>query len=336
MIRILKLALAAIVITLFILSIWFFRQYQFLDGPVSGDRIFEITPGQNAQSIATDLQKQGIIRNRRVFLLAYRLFYTGKSLKAGEYIFSRSITEREVLRKIIAGDIRLITITIPEGMTRWETAEILGELDFLSYSAVLDATENSRLINDWDEAAKDLEGYLFPETYHMAKNATASKMIETMVSQFKRVFSPEWDARRKELGLSIRDIVTLASLIEKETSLPDEKPLVSAVFHNRLDRGMRLACDPTIIYALKMQNAFSGNLTKKHLELDSPYNTYLYPGLPPGPIANPGAASLQAALFPADVNYLYFVSRNDGSHKFSSTYREHVNAVNKYQKRRCP
>jgi UPF0755 protein len=336
MIRIIKTALTFLIIVVVISSVWFFQQYQFRVTKGSGAVLFEIIPGQSVQSIARNLHKKGIIQNRVSFMLGYRLFYSGKSLKAGEYMFHLPVTEREILRKIISGQVRMITITIPEGLTSRETAAVLGELDFLNYSSVLEATENTRLIAELDAEATDLEGYLFPETYLISKNTTSSKMIETMTGQFKRVFNPEWRARSEKLKMSIREVVTLASLIEKETSLEEEKPLVSAVFHNRLSRGMKLACDPTIIYALKQRNEFYGNLTKKHLELASPYNTYLYPGLPPGPIANPGAGSLQAALFPADVNYLYFVSRNDGSHKFSSTYREHVNAVNKYQKRRRP
>ncbi len=336
MIRIIKLSISFLIIVLFIFSVWFFRQYQFRVTGESGEVLFEITPGQSAQSIAENLHKNGIIQDRFSFMLAYRLFYPGQSLKAGEYIFRYPLSEREILRKIMAGDVKLYSITIPEGLTCRETAEVLGAFEFLQYPAVLDAVENPALITDWDTQATDLEGYLFPETYTISKNTTAAKIIENMVIQFKQVFHPEWHARREKLNMSIREVVTLASLIEKETSLPEEKPLVSAVFHNRLRKGMRLACDPTIIYALKKRNEFSGNLTRKHLEMDSPYNTYLYPGLPPGPIANPGTGSLQAALFPEDTDYLYFVSRNDGSHKFSSTYREHVNAVNKYQKRRFP
>ena len=159
-------------------------------------------------------------------------------------------------------------------------------------------------------------------------------MVDAMVDQFISVFDLEWRQRAKNLGFSIREIVILASLIEEETSHPEERTLVSATFHNRLRIGMKLDCDPTIIYALKQDNAYTGRLRYRDLKLDSPYNTYIYPGLPPGPICNPGRESLKAALYPADEDYLYFVSKNDGSHQFSRTFREHQNAVNIYQKRK--
>jgi UPF0755 protein len=336
MIRIMKISLILFILLFFISAGWFFHQYQFQPADEPGEVLFDITPGQDAETIARNLQREGLIRSKFSFLTGYRLFYSGQSLKAGEYVFHGPLSEREVLKKIIAGDIRLHSITIPEGLTCRETAKILSTLNFLDYAGLLQAMDNTALISGWDPQADNLEGYLFPETYRFSKNIQPEAVIETMVSQFKQQFRPEWHNQKTEMNMSIREIITLASLIEKETSLPEEKPLVSSVFHNRLDRSMRLACDPTIIYSLKKRNAFSGNLTKRHLSLDSPYNTYLYPGLPPGPIANPGAGSIKAALFPADTEYLYFVSRNDGSHKFSSTYREHVNAVNRYQKRRRP
>lgn len=333
MIKIIKISAASALILLFSFMGWFLWRYQFQSIRSSGEVLHEISAGQSAETIARNLQEKKIIKDRFSFLLGYRLFYSGQSLKAGEYLFRFPLTGREVLKKIIAGDVRLHSITIPEGLTRYETADILGSLHFLNRQDLLEASENIRLIADWDPDALDLEGYLFPETYKVPKKITPPKMIETMVNHFKHVFIQEWHLRRKKFNMTVREVVTLASLIEEETSLPEEKPLVSAVFHNRLRRGMNLACDPTIIYALKTRNEFSGTLTTTNLKLDSPYNTYLYPGLPPGPIASPGKSSLHAALYPADVNYLYFVSRNDGSHKFSETYREHVNAVNKYQRR---
>jgi UPF0755 protein len=204
---------------------------------------------------------------------------------------------------------------------------------FIDTSDFLAASENTGLISDVDPDAINLEGYLFPETYHFPKNTPVKKIVEAMVLQFRSVFNEEWRSRAEELGMTVRDVVILASLIEKETSKPEERELISAVFHNRLRIRMKLDCDPTIIYALKEKEGFNGSLRKKDLKLDSPYNTYLYRGLPPGPIANPGKGSLRAALFPADNNFIYFVSKNDGSHYFSSSFREHQNAVNRYQRR---
>jgi len=161
---------------------------------------------------------------------------------------------------------------------------------------------------------------------------TASQIVKAMVSQFKKTFNQQMKTRADQLGMTVRQVVILASLIEKETSIPEEKNLIAAVFHNRLRRGMKLDCDPTIIYALKQEERFTGRLRWKDLKLNSPYNTYLYPGLPPSPICNPGLGSLQAALYPAEENFLYFVSKNDGSHYFSRSLKEHLRAVRKYQK----
>ena len=194
------------------------------------------------------------------------------------------------------------------------------------------ASGQTEWISGWDDAATDMEGYLFPETYHFPKGTPTEKLVEAMVTQFKKTFNENWQRRADELGMTVREVVILASLIEKETSIPEERTLVSAVFHNRLRIGMKLDCDPTIIYALKQQDRFGDRLRTKDLRFDSPYNTYLYPGLPPGPICNPGQGCLEAALYPAASKYLYFVSKNDGSHHFSLTLREHLRAVQKYQK----
>ncbi|MCP2604312.1 endolytic transglycosylase MltG [Candidatus Aminicenantes bacterium AC-708-M15] len=196
----------------------------------------------------------------------------------------------------------------------------------------IEASKRTSLIREFDKEAEDLEGYLYPETYHFPKGIDVNKIIETMVSQFKRIFKDEWRKRASELGMSIREIVILASLIEKETSVPEEKPLISAVFHNRLKKGMKLECDPTIIYALKKEGKYENKIRTRDKKFDSPYNTYVYYGLPPGPICNPGKESLKAALFPASVKYLYFVSKNDGTHYFSLSLKEHNRAVRKYQK----
>lgn len=190
-------------------------------------------------------------------------------------------------------------------------------------------TRDRSLIDSLDIPGENLEGYLFPETYHFDKNTDERAIVKTMVDTFKRrALKPEYLDRARELGFSFHKIITLASLIEKETGREDERELISAVFHNRLRKNMRLQCDPTVIYALKN---FDGNLRKKDLGIDSPYNTYRYAGLPPGPIANPGLESIRAALYPASANYIYFVSKQNGSHEFSSALADHNRAVRKYQ-----
>ena len=225
-------------------------------------------------------------------------------------------------------------VTFPEGYTvkqiaaRLEKREIIdNQEEFLSVAFSAEMTTILGI------AGESIEGYLFPDTYLLTKGLTPDEVIKIMVAHFKRVYKPDFSLRAAELGITDHEIITLASIIEKETGLPEERPLISAVFHNRLKIGMKLDCDPTIIYVLKLEGRFKDRLRTRDLKYDSLFNTYLYSGLPPGPIANPGKDSLEAALYPADEKFLYFVSKNDGSHHFSETFREHANAVNKYQRR---
>lgn len=295
--------------------------------------IFEVEKGQSAKEIAQNLKKKGIIRKTWATLLGYRIFFSSRSLKAGEYSIQLPLSPKDVLNILTEGKVILHTVTVPEGLIIEETAELMESQGFAKKEDFIKTSADTSLISSWDKEASTLEGYLFPETYSFSKDTTAGEIVATMVSQFIQVFTDEWRKRTDEMGMSIRDIVILASLVEKETSLPEEKKLVSAVFHNRLKIGMKLDCDPTIIYVLKREGTFKDRLRTKDLRLDSQYNTYLYSGLPPGPIANPGRDSLEAALFPAYEKYLYFVSKNDGSHHFSHTFSEHQKAVNTYQRR---
>jgi len=323
----------ALVLFVFCFS-WFLWEYNHPGDRISPGTVFEVEKGSSVSLIARKLKKENIIEKEWPFLAAYRLFYPKEKLIAGEYEFSPPLSVKEVLKKIREGDTILHAVTIPEGLTIEETAGLLSQKYSFNKERILHYAESTQLITSLDAKAQDLEGYLFPETYHIPKNTSEAELIEMMVAQFKKTFVPEWKERTEEMGMEARDIVTLASLIEKETSVPEEKPLVSSVFHNRLKLGMKLDCDPTIIYALKKKNEFQGRLRNKDLKLDSPYNTYLYNGLPPGPISNPGQESLKAALFPLKTDYLYFVSKNDGTHKFSSTFKEHQRAVIKFQIRK--
>ncbi|MGD2295673.1 MAG: endolytic transglycosylase MltG [Candidatus Aminicenantes bacterium] len=325
--------LIATILVLFLTS-WFVLE--FLSSPKNPPKtiLFEIEKGKGAKSLAQNLKDKDIIQKKWVFLLGYSVLYSARSIKAGEYAFSLPLPVKEILEIITEGRVHLHALTIPEGLTRLEIAEHLESLGFSERQAFLKASASPDPISDLDPEAANLEGYLFPETYFFPKGVTVEKIVSSMVSQFRNTFSDEWKERAGQIDKSIREVIVLASLIEKETSLPEERPLVSAVFHNRLQRRMKLDCDPTIIYALKLQGKFKDRLRTKDLQLDSPYNTYLYGGLPPGPIANPGRDSIAAALFPAETDYLYFVSKNDGSHCFSRTFREHQNAVNVYQKRK--
>ncbi|MDI6697387.1 MAG: endolytic transglycosylase MltG [Candidatus Saccharicenans sp.] len=300
------------------------------DPAASGKNVF-IEKGQSLRGIARGLKKEQVIKSDGAFRLSYSLYFSPRFLRAGEYRFEPPLTPKRIMLQMISGQIMLHPITIPEGLTFTEISALLEEKAFPYQGSFLDTCRRVELVSDLDPKADNLEGYLFPETYRFARGVEAIELVKAMIEQFRKNFGPEDLARAGRLNLTVREIVTLASLIEKETSKEEEKPLVSAVFHNRLRLGMKLDCDPTIIYALKLQGRFDGNLRLKDKSLASPYNTYLYRGLPPGPICNPGRASLQAALHPAPVDYLYFVSRNDGSHVFNRSYQEHLRAVSKYQ-----
>ena len=332
MLKIIKRSLLLATIFILFLASWF--TFKFLNTPKSPTKkiLYEIERGEGAKSLAEHFKEKGIIQNKIVFLYGHSLFYSQKTIKAGEYVFDLPLSIQKILHIITDGKILLHAATIPEGLTRMEIADHLESLGFSERQAFMKASEDTSAISAMDPDARDLEGYLFPETYFFPKGVTTEKIVSSMTAQFKDTFSEEWTRRTDEIGLTIREIIILASLIEKETSLPDERPLVSAVFHNRLKKRMKLDCDPTIIYALKQDGQFKDRLRTKDLRFDSPYNTYLYGGLPPSPIANPGKDSIAAALYPADKDFLFFVSKNDGSHHFSLSFREHQNAVNTFQR----
>jgi UPF0755 protein len=311
-------------------TVFFVRRYG-RPGPGEARKVlFEIGPGQSVRTIAAALRARGIVRDAWPFLMGYKLFHAGAKLKAGEYEISLPIGSRQVLEILLAGRVYLRSITIPEGLTVREVDDLIRESAFPVSGSFLAACGDAGPISSWDTRAKNLEGYLFPDTYHFAKGVPAGAVAGTMVDQFKKVFGEPEMRRAAELRMSVRDVVTLASLVEKETSVPEERPLVAAVFHNRLRLGMKLDCDPTVIYALKMDDLYRGRLLTKDLKYASPYNTYVAPGLPPGPICNPGRGSIEAALHPAAADYLYFVATGDGRHQFNRGYSEHLRAVKKY------
>jgi len=253
------------------------------------------------------------------------------ALKAGEYRFVEALSPAAVIEKLARGDVYLRSITFPEGLTIKQMAAIFEQSGFGPARDFVHAARNTALVAAFDPAAGNLEGYLFPDTYALPRRATASDLVQRMVERFESVMTAELRQAADAASLSVREAVTLASIIEKETAAPDERPLVAAVYRNRLRQKMGLQCDPTVIYALELRGRFNGNLTRADLAFDSPYNTYRYRGLPPGPIAAPGRLSLEAALHPAPVDYLYFVSRNDGSHAFASSLADHNRNVTTYQ-----
>ena len=332
LLKIIKWAFLLGITAILVLSTWFSLEFYLTPKSQPEEIYFEVEKGNKVKEIARNLRQRGVIQKKWPLLLGYKLFYSHQSLKAGEYRLRLPLSPKQVLSILIEGKVYLHPLTIPEGLTRKEIAEHLDSFPFIDKEKFSEASSNISQVSPWDKEASSLEGYLFPETYYFPKGVSQEEVVEAMVSEFEKTFNQEWEKRAQELGMSIRDIVILASLIEKETSIPEEKKLISAVFHNRLERGMKLDCDPTIIYVLKEEGLFTGRLRTKDLILDSPYNTYLYSGLPPSPICNPGRESMEAALYPSEENYFYFVSKNDGSHKFSYTLKEHLKAVREYQK----
>ena len=296
------------------------------------DGVFvDVVPGTGARTIAARLVEAGVVENALTFRLALWRSGRDRDLQAGEYFFDAPLTPLEVVARIADGRVFLRTITFPEGLTLPEMAAIFGASGFGDAAAFLEAASDPSLIGDLDPEAVDLEGYLFPETYSLLREATARDLVAAMLAQFRATFDAELLAQATERGLTVRDVVTLASVIQKETGQAAEHDFVSAVFNNRLRIGMPLQSDPTVIYALTQAGVYDGNLTRANLQFDSPYNTYRYGGLPPGPIAAPGRGVLHATLAPADVDYLYFVSRNDGTHAFARTLREHNRNVREFQ-----
>jgi UPF0755 protein len=326
-----RAALAAAVLLLPAPAAWLTRELNRpFPGP-GGSVIFEVEKGRSGRSVAVSLADKRVVRTSLALRVAFGLYGPAERIKAGEYEFSFPLNAKQALFKLFEGRTYLHPVTVPEGLTGAEMEAVLRDQVPGGAASFRTAFLQTGLISDWDPEARDLEGYLFPDTYRVPKRATAADLVEAMVGQFRRVFDDGRRARAAELGLSVRDAVTLASLIEEETSLDGERALVSAVFHNRLKIGMKLDCDPTVIYALKLEGRYTGRLLLRDLKFPSPYNTYLRAGLPPGPISNPGQPSLHAALHPAPEKFLYFVSRNDGSHRFSRTFAEHLEAVREYR-----
>ncbi len=296
-----------------------------------GEQFVTIDNGSSVSAMGRRLAEAGVVRDVRAFQIAARIKGAEKRLQAGEYRFDRAATAFEVVDRIARGDVFVRPITFPEGRTAAEMAALYEERGFGPAADFSAAADDPARIRALDPAAPDLEGYLFPSTYRMARNATARSLVQLMVQSFEKAFDADLRAAAAAQGLSVREAVTLASLVEEEAQKPDERPMISAVYHNRLRIGMGLQCDATVIYAMQRAGRWNGNITRADLDMDSPYNTYRYRGLPPGPIANPGGASLEAAVKPAGVPYLYYVSRNDGSHAFATTLDEHNRNVQQYQ-----
>jgi UPF0755 protein len=293
------------------------------------EEIFVVKKGSGLSSIAAQLEERGLIKGRYLFMLWAYVKGCARDIKAGEYSFNRSMAPAKILGMLTSGEVKTYSFTIPEGLTAEQIADLLGRRNLVNQRDFVSLVRDSNLVASHHVNGTSLEGYLFPDTYVISRDMGARDLIDLMVDRYWEVFNSVVGDR--ELPMPMKDIVTLASIVEKETGLAEERPVIASVFLNRLKKKMRLESDPTVIYGLE---DFTGNLTRKDLRASSPYNTYIHHGLPPGPIANPGKEALKAVIHPADTDYLYFVSKNDGSHHFSSTLKEHNRAVYKYQKRR--
>ncbi|MGQ0793055.1 MAG: endolytic transglycosylase MltG [Deltaproteobacteria bacterium] len=297
-----------------------------------GEVLVEIPRGAGLRDIAQRLERAGITQSADLFVSYVIINGLQKKIKAGEYEFANESSVADIALKLVKGDVALRKFTIPEGLTVAQTAALLDEKGVVSARDFIAKLSDGKLRAELLGApGGSFEGYLYPDTYSYPKGITPERLIRLMVAQFRREFELV-KSSSAGANLGAREAVILASIIEKETGASSERELISSVFHNRLKRGMRLDSDPTVIYGLG--STFDGNLRKIDLQdSGNRYNTYRNTGLPPGPIANPGRESLRAALNPARSDYLYFVSKGDGTHQFSSTYEEHQRAVNLYQRK---
>jgi UPF0755 protein len=312
---------------------WFMYQrvHEPYQGFAAAEQFVEIAPGTGPRAIGSKLAEAGVVRDAETFRIALWLSGRARDLQAGEFRFDRPLSPMEVIDRIARGDVYKRLITFREGLIIPEMARVFEERGFGPAADFERAARHVALIADLDPQARNLEGYLFPETYALPRGTSADELVAQMVALFKRLYAEPLRAEAAAAGLTTRQVVTLASLVEKETARPEERPLVGAVYRNRLKAGMGMQADPTVIYALQQAGQYDGNLSRADLQFDSPYNTYRYAGLPPGPIANPGLPSLEAAVRPAPVPHLYFVSRNDGSHVFADTLAEHNRNVQEWQ-----
>jgi UPF0755 protein len=303
----------------------------------AADKLITVEANASASAVVARLSREGVIAREWPTLLWLKTVARDARFKVGDYEFKSPIAPLEVIRKLARGEVATRSVTIPEGWNQFDIAAKLAQaLPGMKQpppsgpGEILELFKNTKLVADLDPQAKTLEGYLFPDTYEYASTTTRAQLVEAMVKRFRKIYTPEMQRRAGELGLTTRQVVTLASLVEKEAKVDSERELISQVYHKRLKMGERLACDPTVIYAALIEGKYRGKIYRSDLDRDSPYNTYKYAGLPPGPIASPGKRSLEATLHPADTDYFYFVvdvTRNDGSHKFSAASADHERAV---------
>jgi UPF0755 protein len=297
----------------------------------SGDgkkvQLLDFAEGNTLKKFAGDLENAGIISNARLFVFYARIRGADARIKAGYYQFNDGLSPKEILRRMVAGEIFAVRFAVPEGYSIYQIAELLESRGLFNKPSFLKECFNGALLKELGIEGKSVEGYLYPSTYDIPPKTTEADLIRMMVGQFNKVYGQKFAVRARSLGITRNVLVTLASMIEKEAIDPSERPLIASVFNNRLTRGMPLQSDPTAVYGIR---SFAGKVSKQDIMRPSPYNTYLIKGIPPGPIGNPGSAAIEAAIMPASTGYYYFVARKDGTHYFSATLEEHNRAVRKY------
>lgn len=305
-----------------------YRPYQ----GYSGEIFVVVEPGTRAPRVAGLLVEKGVLPHRLPFLLRYWVSRPSSTLKAGEYRFDRPLRPIDVYRKLVRGETLLYSVVVPEGSDRFDMARIFHESFGIRPEEFLRVTAQASAIHDLDPQAPSLEGYLFPDTYKFPRGVSSATVAATMLARFRRILDTRFPAELRQHPGRLHETITLASMVEKETSLSDERPIIAGVFANRLKKGWLLQCDPTVVYASRLNGRPIGPILQGDLDFDSPYNTYTHTGLPPGPIASPGGAAIRAALDPDSGDFLYFVSNNQGGHVFSKTLAEHERNVARYRR----
>jgi UPF0755 protein len=332
----LRIILGCLLVAIVALGVAAYQAVRWAEGPAvpteehPPSKVVVIPDGSTFQQVAALLEREQLIKSSSVFVLFGKSQSADRKVHAGEYELNPGMTPAEILSKLLNGQVLLHPLTIPEGLTITQIADLASEQGLTDRVEFFQLAKDREFVASLGIKAETLEGYLYPDTYRFPRPIEAREVLVAMVEQLRQMVGPDLLARMQELKMTMHEVLTLASIIEKETGSGGERPEISAVFHNRLKKHIPLQSDPTVIYGLP---AFDGNLHKKDLSSPSPYNTYRAQGLPPGPIANPGIEAIRAALYPSDSRSLYFVSRNDGTHQFSATLIEHNKAVEKYQKR---
>ncbi len=334
--RALRLVLLLVALAIVVAAYLFYHLEHPGVGPTAGAEVTILfTSGTPTSQIFHRLGEAGVLSDPRLAEIYYRLYRNATPLQAGEYRFTRPMPIDEIINRMARGDVVKYTIVVPEGLSARETFELFWKQGIGGPEAFAEALRATELLPGLTQNVSDLEGFLFPETYVVTRSTSARQIVDRMVDEFRRNFTAEMREKARALDLTPRQAVTLASIVEKESALPEEGPLIASVYLNRLKRGMRLQADPTVIYSLKRDGKWTGVLHRSDYNYDSPYNTYLYDGLPPEPICNPGRKALKAAVSPAKTDFLYFVADDSGGHTFSRTFEEHLRAISTVRKLRA-